>query len=196
MRRLLPTEGLVLTRTKEGSQVSRIVSGVARVVNRMLQRVDSECQRQRCTIKDADMTHKVAPSQDGVFNFGEFELVPQRRLLARNGKPLRIGSRALDLLLVLVENAGNVIAKDDLISRVWGNLIVEDTNLRVHISILRRVLGDDGVESRFIVHVARRGYIFVAPLELSSSDRITAPVPGMRAQGTLGASTAASGAHC
>ncbi|MFX6035657.1 hypothetical protein ABTE74_19955, partial [Acinetobacter baumannii] len=62
------------------------------------------------------MTHKVAPSQDGVFNFGEFELVPHRRLLARNGKPWRRGSRALDLLLVLVENAGNVIAKDDLIS--------------------------------------------------------------------------------
>ena len=50
-------------------------------------------------------------------------------------------------------------------SRVWPDVIVEDTNLRVHICALRRVLGDDGLESRYIVYVARRGYVFVAPLE-------------------------------
>jgi Transcriptional regulatory protein, C terminal len=52
-----------------------------------------------------------------------------------------------------------------LMSRVWPNAVVEDTNLRVNICALRRVLGDDGLESRYIVHVARQGYVFVAPLE-------------------------------
>jgi hypothetical protein len=72
MRRPLPTEGLVFTRTKEGSQVSRIVSGEARVVSPMLQHADSRCQRQKCN-KDTDMTHELAPSQDCVFSFGDFE---------------------------------------------------------------------------------------------------------------------------
>ena len=141
------------------------------------------------------MTHETAPSQGGGFSFGDFELVPQRRLLARYGKPVKIGSRALDLLVVLVENAGNVITKDDLISRVWGDVIVEDTNLRVHISVLRRVLGDDGFESRFIVHVARRGYIFVAPLERPAGHRIASPAPERRSRGALGPSVTRRGVH-
>ena len=142
------------------------------------------------TIRDTEMTHEIAPSQDGVFSFGNFELVPKRRLLSRDGKPVRIGSRALDLLVALVEDAGTVITKHDLISRVWGTVIVEDTNLRVHISVLRRVLGDDGFENRFIVHVARRGYIFVAPLEHLVADRIASPLPDRRPYSALGPSTA------
>ena len=142
------------------------------------------------------MTHEIPPSQDGVFSFGNFELLPKRRLLTRDGKPVKIGSRALDLLVVLVENAGNVIAKNDLILRVWGKVIVEDTNLRVHISVLRRVLGDDGFENRFIVHVARRGYIFVAPLAPSVGDRIASTLPDRRSYPALGTAAARHGVHC
>src|SRR5262245_8754825 len=148
------------------------------------------------TIKDTDMTHEIAPSQDGVFSFGDFELVPKRRLLLREGRPVRIGSRALDVLVALVENAGNVIAKNDLILRVWGNVVVEDTNLRVHISTLRRVLGDDGFENRFIVHVARRGYIFVAPLAPSVGDGIASRLPDRRSYAALGTAAARHGVHC
>ena len=103
-----------------------------------------------------------------VFRFGNFELTPTRRLLSREGRTVKLGSRALDLLVALVESAGTVVTKDDLISRVWANVVVEDTNLRVHISALRRLLGDDGLESRYILHVARRGYVFVAPLILNN----------------------------
>ena len=99
-----------------------------------------------------------------VFIFGTFRLCPARRLLSQNGHLVKIGSRALDVLVTLVESAGRVVTKRELIARVWCNVIVEDTNLRVHISTLRRALGDDRIDSRYIVHVARRGYVFVAPL--------------------------------
>jgi DNA-binding winged helix-turn-helix (wHTH) protein len=105
-----------------------------------------------------------------VYSFGRFQLFPARRLLSRDGRFVKMGSRALDLLVTLVERAGKVIAKEELMSQVWPNVIVEDTNLRVHICALRRALGDDGLERRFIVYVARRGYVFVAPLAAGQRD--------------------------
>jgi DNA-binding winged helix-turn-helix (wHTH) protein len=116
-------------------------------------------------LKGVSAMNAIVYFQEGVFRFGGFELVPARRLLARHGRAVKVGSRAFDLLIVLVENAGQVVGKHELISCVWGNLIVEDTNLRVHISRLRRIFGDDSRESRYIAHVARRGYMFVAPLD-------------------------------
>ena len=114
-----------------------------------------------------------------VFRFGPFELFPARRLLSKDGRPVKVGSRALDLLTTLVENAGKVVEKNELIARVWANVIVEDSNLRVHIAALRRLLGDDGFERRYIVHAARRGYAFVAPLYRTQqfAARIV-PIPG------------------
>lgn len=106
-----------------------------------------------------------------VFRFGQFELMPRSRLLTWADHSVKVGSRALDILIALVESAGRVVVKEDLMSRVWRNILVDDTNLRVHISTLRRVLGEDGLESRYIVHVARRGYIFVTPLRLD--DRVS-----------------------
>jgi len=107
---------------------------------------------------------------EDVFRFGQFELVPARRLLAKEGRAVKIGSRAFDVLTVLVGNAGSVVESQELMVRVWGKVVVEDSNLRVHISTLRRLLEDDGRENRYIVHVARRGYVFVAgPLPASES---------------------------
>jgi DNA-binding winged helix-turn-helix (wHTH) protein len=99
-----------------------------------------------------------------VFKFENFELIPTRRLLMRDGRAVKIGSRAFDLLVALVERAGNVVGKNDLFVRVWAKLVVEESNLRVHIACLRRLLGDDYLESRYIVHVATQGYIFVVPV--------------------------------
>jgi DNA-binding winged helix-turn-helix (wHTH) protein len=115
-----------------------------------------------------------------VFTFGRFKLFPARRLLTRDGNEVKMGSRALDLLVALVERAGKVVRKDELMSRVWPNSVVEDANLRVNICALRRVLGDDGIGSRYIVYVARQGYMFVAPLEdvLNTLTRETARVLG------------------
>jgi DNA-binding winged helix-turn-helix (wHTH) protein len=117
-----------------------------------------------------DLMNATSQLDDVVFRFEKFELIPGRRLLARDGRVVKVGSRAFDLLVALVERAGKVVRKDELVSCVWANVVVEDTNLRVHISSLRRLLGDDGLESRYIVHVARQGYIFVAPLLDAESD--------------------------
>jgi len=103
------------------------------------------------------------PPDERVFFFGPFELYPARRLLLKNGVTVKIGGRAFDLLIILVENAGRIVANHELIARVWGKLIVVDTNIRVHVASLRRALGDNRDDSRYIVHVARRGYIFVVP---------------------------------
>jgi DNA-binding winged helix-turn-helix (wHTH) protein len=110
----------------------------------------------------------IYPLAESIFEFGPFELCPTRRLLTRDGHSVKVGSRALDLLVALVNNAGKIVAQDELMSRVWTGVIVGDNNLRVHIAALRRLLGDDRMESRYIVHVARRGYVFVAPLVLTN----------------------------
>lgn len=106
---------------------------------------------------------------DTIFRFENFELIPARRSLTRGGRAVKVGGRAFDLLVVLVQRAGRVVKKHELVSLVWGKIVVEESNLRVHITSLRRLLGDDGLETRFIVHVPRQGYVFVAPLELARS---------------------------
>jgi DNA-binding winged helix-turn-helix (wHTH) protein len=113
------------------------------------------------------------PTEPMAFAFGKFKLIPAQRLLTQGGRSLKLGSRALDILVTLVQRAGEIVSRDELMSRVWSNVIVEDTNLRVHISTLRRVLEDDGLHNRYIVHVARRGYVFVAPLMAKSAATAT-----------------------
>jgi predicted ATPase/DNA-binding winged helix-turn-helix (wHTH) protein len=99
-----------------------------------------------------------------VFAFGSFRLNPAERLLLDDGKPLRLGSRALEILITLVEHAGETVLKDQLIGRVWPDTVAEECVLRVHIAALRKALGDGRDGNRFIVTVAGRGYIFVAPV--------------------------------
>jgi len=75
-----------------------------------------------------------------------------------------LGNRALDILVVLVERAGEVVSQRELIGRVWRGLVVDPSNLRVHMTGLRKALGDrDGTE-RYIVNVTGQGYCFVAPV--------------------------------
>jgi predicted ATPase/DNA-binding winged helix-turn-helix (wHTH) protein len=104
------------------------------------------------------------PSVDRVIGFGPFRLFPGRQLLLDGEKPLRIGARALDILKVLVEQPGTVISKEELASRVWPNIFVEEGNLRVHMAALRRALGDGQAGNRYVLTVPGRGYCFVAPV--------------------------------
>lgn len=97
------------------------------------------------------------------FHFGAFSLYPASRLLLEDGQPVRLGARALDLLIVLVEQSGEVIPKEELFRRVWPNTIVEETSLRVHIAALRKALG--GSEARYIANVPGKGYSFAGELE-------------------------------
>jgi DNA-binding winged helix-turn-helix (wHTH) protein len=113
--------------------------------------------------------------------FGSFRISPSRRLLLEGDTPLRLGSRAFDLLATLVERAGEVVSKEELIARAWPTTVVEEGNLKLQISALRRALGDGGA-GRYIVTVPGRGYNFVAPVSREAEPRGT-PSPTVAASG-------------
>jgi len=96
--------------------------------------------------------------------FGPFRLFPMQRLLTESGKPVRLGSRALDILMTLLERPGEVVSKEELMARVWPKTFVAPANLSVHISALRNALGDECGRNRYLLNVSGRGYQFVAPV--------------------------------
>jgi predicted ATPase/DNA-binding winged helix-turn-helix (wHTH) protein len=110
------------------------------------------------------MKHTSQGSGEQVVTFGPFRLLLTRRMLMEGGRPLRIGSRALDILLALVERAGELVDKDELITRIWPNVVVEEATLRVHIAALRKILGDGRSGIRYVENVTGRGYSFIAPV--------------------------------
>ncbi len=93
------------------------------------------------------------------FSFGEFELAPAARGLWRSGDPVKLGSRALDILIALASRPGEVLSQDELVRIVWRGAHIDETALRVGISTLRKALGDDG--GRYVATVPGRGYCFV-----------------------------------
>ena len=105
--------------------------------------------------------------------FGPFRLRTTQRVLEKDGVALKIGSRALDLLVTLVERAPDVVIKRDLISRVWGNLVIDESSLRWHIASLRKTLGDDESGARYVTNVAGRGYCFAAPVTWTAAAAIS-----------------------
>ena len=107
-----------------------------------------------------------APSE---IAFGSFRLIPAQFLLLEGDKPVRLGSRALEILIVLLERPGELVSKQELMARVWPNIFVEPANLTVHISALRRTLRDGRDGNRFIINVPGRGYSFVASVEVSDT---------------------------
>jgi predicted ATPase/DNA-binding winged helix-turn-helix (wHTH) protein len=119
----------------------------------------------------------VAPLAEGTITFGTFQLNPNLQLLLDKGQPVHIGSRALQILIALVERPGLLVSKADLIKRVWPESIVEDGNLKVHVGALRRILGDGRDGKRYIVNIPRRGYMFVASVEYSRPVSLPAVVP-------------------
>jgi len=99
------------------------------------------------------------------YTFAEYELDLARRLLLRTGKSIPLNAKAFDLLVALLENRERVIAKEELIELVWQGQFVEEANLAVQISTLRKILGEKKGEHRFIVTVPGRGYRFVADVQ-------------------------------
>src|SRR5215218_7729251 len=94
--------------------------------------------------------------------FGPFRLLPNSRLLERDGSPVHIGGRALDILIALAEHPGEVLDKRDLLKRVWADLNVDEGSLRFHITALRKALGDGSEGARYIVNIPGRGYCLAA----------------------------------
>ena len=117
-------------------------------------------------MKPSDPT-RVAPNE---VLFGPFRLFPKQFLLLEGDNPIHIGSRALEILVVLLERPGELVSKQELMGRVWPNIFVEPANLTVHMSALRRALRDGRDGNRFIINVPGRGYSFVASFELSEHE--------------------------
>ena len=104
-----------------------------------------------------------------VLSFGPFNLVAGERLLTKDGVPVELGARALDILIVLLSTPNEVVSKKDLMSRVWPDVTVEEGSLRFHMASLRKALGDGKDGARYITTLPGRGYCFVAPVSRASS---------------------------
>ena len=109
--------------------------------------------------------------QDVVFRFGGFVVAPTARYLRLDEKPVILGSRAFDLLLVLMAGRGTVLSKRELMERVWPDTIVEENCLRVHIAALRKALGHYGGTIRTI---PGRGYVWTATIEVTTLEDVGA----------------------
>ncbi|WP_306392441.1 ATP-binding protein [Telluria beijingensis] len=116
------------------------------------------------------------PTQAGAdYTFGPFALYPARKLLVRGETPVALGGRAFDLLVALVTRAGEVVSHHELVEAVWPHAVVEENGLRVHMSALRKALGESAAE-RYVATVPGRGYRFVTPVRACPWD----PAPHAR----------------
>jgi TolB-like protein len=120
---------------------------------------------------------------EGEISFGRFRLDLARRELRRDNRLVRLGSRALDILCVLASAGGKVVTKAELMERVWAGVIVEEHNIQVHISALRKAFeeDDDGDSDSWIVTLPGRGYRFLGspdpPAANKSAPASSSPIP-------------------
>jgi predicted ATPase/DNA-binding winged helix-turn-helix (wHTH) protein len=112
-------------------------------------------------------------SCEPILAFGPFRLLPAQRVLLRGDEPVRLGSRAREILVFLVEHAGRIVKKHELIKRVWPETFVEEGTLRVHIAALRKALQDGKSGMRYVENITGHGYRFIAPItRLVNTDAI------------------------
>jgi DNA-binding winged helix-turn-helix (wHTH) protein/TolB-like protein/Tfp pilus assembly protein PilF len=112
-----------------------------------------------------------------VYRFKDFELEPDERRLSGAGKPIALTPKVFDTLVLLVERAGHVVSKDELMRLLWPRGYVDESNLTKHIWLIRRALGEGDHDSRFIETVPKLGYRFVAPVETTPYPTAAAPEP-------------------
>lgn len=111
--------------------------------------------------------------QHDFYEFGNFRMDVRRRLLWRENVPISLTPKAFDTLLVLVEHRDRVLEKDELMTAIWGDTIVEESGLARNISVLRKLLGESKDEHQFIVTVPGRGYQFVADVRAGNGEEVT-----------------------
>src|SRR5580658_4078852 len=119
---------------------------------------------------------------NNLYRFGQFVLDPGRRTLARADSPVSLTPKAFDVLLFLAQNPNRLLAKEEVLQAVWGNVVVEEGNLTQYISHLRKALGDSPDDSRLIVTIARKGYQFTPRVVSRAADL----VPPAARQGATG----------
>ncbi|HKU73584.1 MAG TPA: tetratricopeptide repeat protein [Pyrinomonadaceae bacterium] len=118
------------------------------------------------------------------YEFGRFRLKTAERVLLREGEPVPLTPKVFDILVTLVEHGGQVVAKDDLMKRVWPNTFVEEGNLTQNISLLRKALGESPGGVQFIETVPRRGYRFVADTNQSWHEEVKPEIPAVQVEST------------
>jgi pimeloyl-ACP methyl ester carboxylesterase/DNA-binding winged helix-turn-helix (wHTH) protein len=104
-----------------------------------------------------------------IYRFGPFRLEVAERRLLRNGEPIPLRLKVFDTLRVLIENAGRLVTKEELLQAIWPDTAVEENNLNHNVSVLRKLLGERATGQAFIETVPRVGYRFVAPVELDTA---------------------------
>ena len=107
---------------------------------------------------------------DSEYRFGRFAVQPAERRLLADDHSIAVGPRAFDLLVALIDRAGHLVTKEELIHRVWPNLVIEENNLQVQVSALRKILGPDTIAT-----VPGRGYRFTVALESAESQTFPPP---------------------
>jgi predicted ATPase/DNA-binding winged helix-turn-helix (wHTH) protein len=120
------------------------------------------------------MPNQERPPDQHAILFGTFRLRVAERLLENDGAPVHLGARTLDILIALVERAGEALSKKELMARVWPDVTVDEGSLRFQIALLRKVLGEDGPGARYVTTLPGRGYCFVAPISHSSASGLPA----------------------
>jgi DNA-binding winged helix-turn-helix (wHTH) protein len=125
-----------------------------------------------------------APEGSATIEFGRFKVVPYRRELLADGRPVELGGRAFDTLLALLDARGTVLGKDELMSRVWPDRVVDENNLQAQIALLRKALGADRI---LIYTIVGRGYQFTGEVRVTRRrprhrprERRTSPRPSPR----------------
>ena len=118
-----------------------------------------------------------SPGPPERYRFGPFELQPDNRRLLKDGATISLRPRAFDLLAALVDRAGHLLTKDELLDQVWPKMVVEEAALHVQVSALRKVLGADAITT-----VSGRGYQFTLPVtkrdgEAARASRLPTPPP-------------------
>jgi DNA-binding winged helix-turn-helix (wHTH) protein len=120
-------------------------------------------------------TDLINGSAEALIFFGPFRVLPKQRLLMQADKPVRLGSRAFDVLIALLERPGELVSKEELMAKVWPKTFVGPANLAMHISALRRALGDGRDGNRYVVNIPGRGYRFVAAVTIVEDPPRPAP---------------------
>jgi DNA-binding winged helix-turn-helix (wHTH) protein len=144
-------------------EVFRFIAKSGLNVRHAAQRQDTD----KATFEKRTVSADVPPTK---VCFGPFCLLPRQFLLLEGGKPVPLGSRALEMLIALLERRGELVGKQELMARIWPKVFVDSSNLTVHMSALRRALRDGRDGNRFIVNIPGRGYCFVASVNVTGHE--------------------------
>ncbi len=132
-----------------------------------LSRVGPFLENQQAYRREPTNEARLNASGKSAILFGPFCLLPTQRLLLEADQPVRLGSRALDILIALIERHGELVTKKEIMAQVWPGITVVEANLAVHISALRRALRDGQAGNRYLINIPGQGYRFVAPISVT-----------------------------